>query len=179
MARYKPYDVNQDKFIAVSFCDQILPGSFEQALCEIVDQPLDLSPFAQRYANDETGRWAYDPAVLLKIVLYGYYKGLLSSRRLAETCERNIQFMARSADTRPHFTTITDFISQPAPEQRGAATGVRKAEKAKHCAGAWLQVPKPGCRGVGCHSVLPLQVRICFRLGVSRDKIWLAMLCSL
>ena len=32
--------------------------------------------------NDDTGRLAYDPAVLLKIVLYGYYKGIVSSRRL-------------------------------------------------------------------------------------------------
>ena len=29
MARYKPYDVSQDKFIPVAFCDQILPSSFE------------------------------------------------------------------------------------------------------------------------------------------------------
>ncbi len=124
MARYQPYDVNQDKFIAVSFRDQILPGSFEQALCEIVDQHLDLSPFAKRYANDGTGRLAYDPAVLLKIVLDGYDKGLLSSRRLAETCERNVQFMARSADTRPHFTTIADFISQMHQEVTGVFADV-------------------------------------------------------
>ena len=71
MARYQPYDVHQDKFIPVSFRDQILPGSFEQALCEIVDEHIDLAPFEARYGNDETGRLAYDPAVLLKIVLYG------------------------------------------------------------------------------------------------------------
>ena len=106
MARYKLYDVSQDKFIPVSFCDQILPGSFEYSLNEIVDQHIDLAPFAARYTNDETGRLAYDPAVLLKIVLYGHYQGLLSSRRLAEACERHVVFMALSADTRPHFTTL-------------------------------------------------------------------------
>jgi hypothetical protein len=35
MARYKPHDVHQDKFIPVPFRDQILPGSFECALNEI------------------------------------------------------------------------------------------------------------------------------------------------
>lgn len=74
MARYKPYDVDQGKFIPVSFRDQILPGSFEYALHEIVEQHIDLTPFEARYTNDDTGRLAYDPAVLLKIVLYGYYK---------------------------------------------------------------------------------------------------------
>jgi len=111
MARYKPYDVKQVTLIPVSFPDQILPGSFEYALNEIVDEHIDLGPFEARYQNDETGCLAYDPAILLKIVLFGYYKGLVSSRRLAEACERNIQFKALTADTRAHFTTIADFVA--------------------------------------------------------------------
>jgi transposase len=124
MARYKPYDVHQDKFIPVSFRDQILPGSFEYSLNEIVDRHIDLSPFAARYTNDDTGRLAYDPAVLLKIVLYGYYKGIVSSRKLAEACERHVVFMALSADTRPHFTTIADFIAQMHQEVTSVFTDV-------------------------------------------------------
>ena len=124
MARYKPYDVNQDKFIPVSYRDQILPGSFEHAVNEIVEDHLDLTAFEDRYRNDETGRLAYDPAVLLKIVLYGYYKGLISSRRLAEACERTVTFMALSADTRPHFTTIAEFVSRMHQEITGVFTDV-------------------------------------------------------
>jgi transposase len=111
MARYKPYDVNQVTLIPVSFPDQILPGSFEYALNEIVDEHIDLRPFEARYQNDETGCLAYDPAILLKIVVFGYYKGLISSRRLAEACQRNVQFKALTADTEPHFTTIADFVA--------------------------------------------------------------------
>jgi transposase len=111
MARYKPYDVKQITLVSVSFQDQILPGSFEYALNEIVDQHIDMKPFEARYHNDETGCLAYDPAILLKIVLFGYYKGIISSRRLAEACERNVQFKALTADTQPHFTTIADFVS--------------------------------------------------------------------
>ena len=124
MARYQPYDLNQDKLISVRYRDQILPGSFEYALNEIIEEHIDLAPFAARYANDDTGRLAYDPAVLLKIVLYGYYKGIVSSRRLAEACERNVQFMALSADTRPHFTTIANFVSQMHQEVAGVFTDV-------------------------------------------------------
>src|SRR5688572_11018013 len=112
MARYKPYDVNQVTLIPVSFPDQILPGSFEYALNEIVDEHIDLRCFEARYQNDETGCLAYDPAILLKIVLFGYYKGMISSRRLAEACERNVQFKALTADSQPHFTTIADFIAR-------------------------------------------------------------------
>jgi hypothetical protein len=45
------------------------------------------------------------------VVLYGYYRGIISSRRIAEACRRNVVFMALSADTRPHFTTIAAFVS--------------------------------------------------------------------
>src|SRR3954468_22571026 len=112
MARYKPYDLNQSKMIPLSYADQVVEGSFEHALNEIVEEHLDLSVFEKRYANDETGRPAYDPRILLKVVLYGYYKGMISSRALAEACRRNVVFMALSADTRPHFTTLAGFVSE-------------------------------------------------------------------
>jgi len=50
-------------------------------------------------------------SILLKIVLYAYSRGIVSSRKIARCCEENIVFMALSADTRPHFTTIADFVS--------------------------------------------------------------------
>src|SRR6266436_1991226 len=101
MARYKPYDVNQVTLIPVSFPDQILCGSFEYALNEIVDQHIDLRPSEARYQNDETGCLAYDPAILLKIVIFGYYKGLISSRRLAEACQHRVRFYRASAEVSP------------------------------------------------------------------------------
>jgi transposase len=112
MARYKPYDLNQTKMIPLSYADQVMEGSFEHALNEIAEEHLDLTVFDERYANDATGRPAYDPRILLKVVLYGYYKGIISSRALAEACRRNVVFMALSADTRPHFTTFAGFVSE-------------------------------------------------------------------
>jgi transposase len=111
MARYKHYDLNQTKMIPLSYADQVLEGSFEFALNEIVEEHLDMSVFEPRYHNDATGRLAYDPKVLLKVVVYGYYRGFVSSRRIAEACCRNVMFMALSADSRPHFTTIAAFVS--------------------------------------------------------------------
>ena len=70
MARYKPYDLNQTKMIPLSYADQVVEGSFEHALNEIVEEHPDLTVFDKRYANDATGRPAYDPRILLKVVLY-------------------------------------------------------------------------------------------------------------
>jgi transposase len=111
MARYKEYDYSQGKFIPIHFEKQILPGTFEYTLHYLIDNEIDLSIFNDRYKNDETGAPAYDPAILLKIILYAYSKGITRSRRIAQCCKENVIFMALSADTQPHFTTIADFIS--------------------------------------------------------------------
>jgi transposase len=116
MARYKDYDYSQGEFIPINFDRQILPGTFEYSLHYLIDNEIDLSSFDTRYRNDETGAPAYDPAILLKIILYAYSRGITSSRRIAQCCRENIIFMALSANTEPHFTTIADFISTSGQE---------------------------------------------------------------
>ena len=116
MARYKPYNYDQQKLLPISFSRQILPGTFEHTLSHIIDHELNLSRFDARYANDETGAPAYDPAILLKIVLYAYARGITSSREIEQSCRENVIFMALSADSQPHFTTIAHFVSSMADE---------------------------------------------------------------
>ena len=94
MARYKKYSYEQTQLIPVSFAQQILPGSFEHALNYVVDHELDLSVFEQRYNNDDTGRPAYDPALLLKIVLFAYSKGIAVRRKIEAACRTDVVFMA-------------------------------------------------------------------------------------
>ncbi len=112
MPNYKPYNLDQMKLIPVNFHRQIQPGSFEFTLHALIEDDIDLRVFERHYKNAETGASAYDLAVLLKIVLYAYSRGITSSRWIALACEENIIFMALSADTHPHFTTIADFISR-------------------------------------------------------------------
>jgi transposase len=112
VARYKPYSYAQGKFIPIYFEKQILPGTFEYSLNHIIDHELDLTIFDERYKNEETGATAYDPRILLKIVLFAYSRGIVSSRRIAQACEENVIFMALSCDTKPHFTTIADFVAK-------------------------------------------------------------------
>jgi transposase len=111
MARFKPYDYGQTKLVPVSFERQILPGTFEYTLNRLIDDEVDLSVFEARYRNDEVGAPAYDPAILLKVILYAYARGVTSSREIARLCRENVVFMALSADSGPHFTTIADFIA--------------------------------------------------------------------
>lgn len=115
MARYKPADYAQGQFIPISFEKQILPGSFEYALNYVVDNKLDFSVLDGTHTNDAAGAPAYNPRVMLKIVLFAYSRGVVSSREIEAACEQNVIMMALSANTRPHFTTIAQFVRDLGP----------------------------------------------------------------
>ncbi len=97
--------------VGISLEEQLLPGTFESALNYIIDHELDLSAFDEFYHNDTAGPEAYPPQTLLKVVLYAYSKGLLSSRRIEGACRTNVVFMALAADARPDHATIASFVS--------------------------------------------------------------------
>ena len=69
MARYKGYDYAQTMLIPVSLKNQLLPGTLEFAIQELVERRMDTAVFDSRYKNEETGCPAYDPKILLKVIL--------------------------------------------------------------------------------------------------------------
>ena len=111
MPNFIPYDYDQTSMVVINYQDQLQPDTFEHAIHHI-----DLSVFHSKYNNDGGGRIAYDPAVLLKIILFAYSRGITSSREIEWCCHTNIIFKALSCDTVPHFTTIASFVSD-SPEQ--------------------------------------------------------------
>jgi len=110
MARYKPIDTSP-RFLAVDLERQLQPGTFEHALNYLIDHELDLSRFDARYKNDRTGASAYPPGMLLKVVLFAYSRGMVSSRDIERACREQVTFIALSGDCAPHFTTFADFVS--------------------------------------------------------------------
>jgi transposase len=110
MARYKDVDSGM-KLLAVDLGRQLLPGTFEHALSHLLERELDLSAFDAHYKNDVAGSKAYPPAMLLKVVLFAYSQGIVSSRGIERACRDHVTFMALSGDSAPHFTTIAAFVS--------------------------------------------------------------------
>jgi transposase len=111
MAKYKKDEFGQMVMLPVSFEDQLVPGTLEFAIHTLVETRMDLSRFEDRYTNDETGRSAYDPKILLKIVLFGYSRGMTSSRRIEWACLKNVTFIALSSGQHPDHSTIAAFVS--------------------------------------------------------------------
>jgi len=121
MAKYRTTDVaaGQVLLLQVNFNEQLLPGTFEHMLNELIGSKIDISIFDRNYKNDVTGASAVPPSALVKLILYGYSKGCFSSRRLSELNENNIVAKALTGDMPIHFTTIADFISSNSEEFSG------------------------------------------------------------
>ena len=110
MARFKHTDNSQGQFMVVNLKEQLLLGSFEWTIDYLINK-VDMSLFEQNYKNDELGAAAYSPKVLLKIILYCYSKGIISSRRMEKACRENIVVKALAEDFQPDHDTISRFIS--------------------------------------------------------------------
>jgi transposase len=124
MPRFKQTDYGL-KFVPVDFAKQIVPGSFEHALSFLIDSgEVDLSALEARLRNDAGGAPAYAPAVLLKIVLLAYSRGIVSSRAIEAACRSNVLFMAVSGDSAPHFTTLAGFVAELGDEAKAIFTQV-------------------------------------------------------
>ena len=113
MARYKTTDAaaGQGYLLEVDLRKQLIPGTYEYMLNEIIGTKIDISIFDKNYKNDQTGASAIPPEVLLKLIIYGYRKGIKSSRGIWELNNNNIVVKALTGDMNIHWTTIADFIS--------------------------------------------------------------------
>ena len=111
MAKFKPLNENQLVMLPISLQDQLVPGTLEHTISELVENHLDLSVFDARYNNDETGAAAIHPKILLKVILLAYARGMISSRQIERACQENIIFIALSYGYPPDHSTIASFIS--------------------------------------------------------------------
>ena len=111
MAKHQHYDYSQAVIAPIFLNDQLVPGTLEYAIHYIVEERLNMSIFDKRYNNDSTGRKSIDPKLLMKIVLYGYSRGMISSRSLEWACQKITTFMALACNRIPDHSTIAAFVS--------------------------------------------------------------------
>lgn len=95
----------------MDFARQILPGTFEYAFWYLIDHEMDLAEFAQRFRTDTGGAPADAPALLLKLVLLAYARGLVSLRASESACQPQVLFMAVCGGATPPCTTLATFVS--------------------------------------------------------------------
>ena len=109
MGAFKRYDdVNQGLLFPPSPRDWLPQDHVAWFVSDTVDQ-LDLDGFLERYRVCGKGEQAYPPAVMLKILLYGYSVGIFSSRKIAAGLETDVALRVLGGGLFPDFRTICRF----------------------------------------------------------------------
>lgn len=70
---------------------------------------LDLSAFHAKHPNDGVGRRAYDPAMMVSLLIYTYCVGMRSSRKIASACRSDLALKVICADVVPAHDAIGEF----------------------------------------------------------------------
>jgi transposase len=88
--------------------DWLEPGHLAWFVVEAVGE-LDLAAFYGRYRRDGWGRPAYDPRVMVALMLYAYAVGVRSARAIERRCVEDVAFRVVAANLRPDHATIARF----------------------------------------------------------------------
>ena len=105
---FREWDVDQGWLLPPSVHDFVPAGHVAHFVRDTVREALDLSAILAEY-GEERGQPPYHPGMMVALLLYGYSRGVYSSRQLARACEERVDFMAVTGLNRPDFRTISDF----------------------------------------------------------------------
>ena len=106
---FLPDDVNQSLLFPPSLHDWLPEGHLARFVVDVVSA-LDLSAiFASYEEKDGRGQSAYAPAMMLRVLLYGYATGVYSSRKLEAKTYDDVAFRYLSADAHPDHDTLAEF----------------------------------------------------------------------
>jgi transposase len=101
-------DRNQATLFPERLDDYVAEESAVRVIDVFVDE-LDLGSLGFKAEPADTGRPGYDPAMMLKLFIYGYMNRVQSSRRLEKEAQRNVELMWLTGRLAPDFKTIADF----------------------------------------------------------------------
>ena len=104
-------DREQDYLMPPSLREWLAEGDLAWFIVDAVEQ-VELSEFYAGYRIDGWGAAAYDPAMMVAVLLYAYCLGIRSSRKIARALERDVGFRVVAANQQPDFRTICRFRAQ-------------------------------------------------------------------
>ena len=73
---------------------------------------MDLAAFYAAYRHDGHGRPAYEPTMMVALLLYAYARGIRSSRAIERACEEDVAYRVIAAQQRPDHATIARFVER-------------------------------------------------------------------
>jgi transposase len=110
---YNLIECNREQMylMPVSLKDWLSKGHLTWFILDAVDT-MDLSKFYLKYRADGWGRAAYNPRVMVCLLLYAYCLGVRSSRQIERACEVDVAFRVITGNQKPDYSTVCRFRSQ-------------------------------------------------------------------
>lgn len=105
---FKPYDQKQQFLLPLNLDEFVPKNHISRVLNDLIEH-VDIRSIESTYSDN--GCPAYNPRLLLKILLYGYLINIRSSRKIDDMTETDTAFMYLTAMQKPDFHTICRFRS--------------------------------------------------------------------
>ena len=106
--RFRAYQPDQILLMPPKMKDWVPEGHLAHQVSDVVDK-LDLSAFYAPYEGDGRRNAPYSPAMMVKVLIYGYATGVFSSRGIARKLEEDVAFRMLGAGNFPKHRTICEF----------------------------------------------------------------------
>ena len=106
--RIRPYHPDQGLLLPPDSRDWLPEGHLAQNVSDLVDG-LDLTAFCTPYEGDGRRKSPYEPRMMLKVLIYGYATGVVSSRGMARKLEEGVAFRVLAAGNFPSHRTLCEF----------------------------------------------------------------------
>ena len=107
-ARFIGGDRDQVFLMPPSVCDWVPEGHLVWTVLDAVAE-LDLSAVYADYRADGHGRPAYEPSMMVALLLYAYARGIRSSRGIERACVEDVAFRVVAGNVAPDHSTIAEF----------------------------------------------------------------------
>ena len=106
---FRPYDPDQVLLLAPVLSEWVPEGDLAHFVSDLVESgALDLSAIYAAY-EEERGYPPYDPRLMVKLLVYGYANGVVSSRKLERASYRDVAVRMLCADQHPDYRSIARF----------------------------------------------------------------------
>src|SRR6266705_893475 len=106
---FRPYDPDQVLLMAPVLSEWVPGGDLAHFVSDLVETgALDLSAIYAAY-EEERGYPPYDPRLMVKLLVYGYANGVVSSRKLERASYRDVAVRMLCADQHPDYRSIARF----------------------------------------------------------------------
>jgi len=113
---FRAYDMSQLLLLPPDMREWLRDDHLALYVSDIVEQ-LDLSGILQSYeAGDARGRPPYHPQMMVKLLIYGYCVGKISSRKLEQASYDDVGFRVLSGNQQPDHASIAEFRKRHLPE---------------------------------------------------------------